>query len=109
MLIICSECGKEYSDQAKSCPHCGAITSQNRYISNNNSGINYSYQNKTHTNNDINGTNGSGCAVVLIVIIALVLGFIGFKLFFGGLGLLGLDKDSMKSTFKDAWEFEFWE
>ena len=33
MLIICSECGKEYSDQAKSCPHCGAITSQNKYIS----------------------------------------------------------------------------
>lgn len=35
MLIICSECGKEYSDQANSCPHCGAITSQNRYIPNN--------------------------------------------------------------------------
>lgn len=35
MLIICSECGKEYSDQAKSCPHCGAITSRNKYISNN--------------------------------------------------------------------------
>lgn len=35
MLIICSECGKEYSDQAKSCPHCGAKTSQNRYISSN--------------------------------------------------------------------------
>lgn len=35
MLIICSECGKEYSDQAKSCPHCGAITYQNRYISSN--------------------------------------------------------------------------
>lgn len=35
MLIICSECGKEYSDQAKSCSHCGAITSQNKYISNN--------------------------------------------------------------------------
>ena len=35
MLIICSECGKEYSDQAKRCPHCGAITSQNRYIPDN--------------------------------------------------------------------------
>ena len=34
MLIICSECGKEYSDQAKSCPHCGAITANNRYIYN---------------------------------------------------------------------------
>lgn len=35
MLIICSECGKEYSDQAKTCPNCGAITAQNKYISNN--------------------------------------------------------------------------
>lgn len=35
MLIICSECGKEYSDQANTCPHCGAITAKNRYISNN--------------------------------------------------------------------------
>ena len=35
MLIICSECSKEYSDQAKNCPHCGAITSQNRYIPSN--------------------------------------------------------------------------
>lgn len=50
MLIICSECGKEYSDQAKSCPHCGAMTSQNRYISSNmkgsyNRNIDYSNQN----------------------------------------------------------------
>lgn len=22
-LIICKECGKEISDQAESCPHCG--------------------------------------------------------------------------------------
>lgn len=48
MIIICSECGKEYSDQANTCPHCGAITSQNRYISNNIQGtnscnINHSY------------------------------------------------------------------
>ena len=110
MLIICSECGKEYSDQAKSCPHCGAITSQNRYISNNmrgsyNRNINYASQ-----YNNINGTNGSGCGVVLVIIIALILGFIGFKLFFGGLGQLGLDKDSMKSTFKDIWEDNsFWD
>ena len=107
MLIICSECGKEYSDQAKSCPHCGAITSQNRYISNNMSGsynrnINYPSQ-----NNNINGTNGSGCGVVLVIIIALILGFIGFKLFFGSLSLLGLDKDTMESTFKDAWDEDF--
>jgi len=104
MLIICSECGKEYSDQAKSCPHCGAITSQNRYISGNMTRRNNPYQ------NNINGTNGSGCSVVLVLIISLILGFIGFKLFFGGLGKLGLDKDTMKSTFKDIWEEDsFWD
>ena len=71
MLIICSECGKEYSDQAKSCPHCGAITSQNRYISNN------SYQNKTYANNGINkNTSGSGCSAVLAIILLLGLFFI---------------------------------
>lgn len=103
MLIICSECGKEYSDQAKNCPHCGAITAQNKYISSNMTGRNNIYQ------NNINGTNGSGCGVVLVLIIALILGFIGFKLFFGGLGKLGLDKDTMESTFKDIWEEDsFW-
>jgi hypothetical protein len=24
MMITCTECGKEYSDQAKACVHCGA-------------------------------------------------------------------------------------
>lgn len=101
MLIICSECGKEYSDQAKTCPHCGAITSQNRYISSNKGSINRSYP-----NNNIGGTNGGGC---LTIVILLILFFIGFKLFFGSLGLLGLDKDTMKSTFKEAWDFKFWD
>lgn len=101
MLIICSECGKEYSDQAKTCPHCGAITSQNKYISNNIGGRNSNYSSQS------NNINGSGCGTVLVIIIALILGFIGFKLFFGALSLLGLDKDTMESTFKDAWEQDF--
>ncbi len=100
MLIICSECGKEYSDQAKSCPHCGAITSQNRYISSNMTGRNNMYQ------NNMNGTNGGGCGVVLVIIIALI---VGFKLFFGSLGKLGLDKNTVTSTFEDIWEEDsFW-
>lgn len=104
MLIICSECGKEYSDQAKNCPHCGAITSRNRYISNNIIGRNTPYQ------NNINGTNSSGCAVVLVFIISLIMCFICLKLLFGGLGKIGLDKDTMESTFKDAWEDDsFWD
>lgn len=107
MLIICSECGKEYSDQAKSCPHCGAITSQNRYISNNIRGRNINYPSQS---NNINGTNVSGCGAVLIIIIALIGGFICLKLLFGFLGQIGLDKDTMESTFKNAWEEDsFWD
>lgn len=101
MLIICSECGKEYSDQAKSCPHCGAITSQNRYISKNII-TNNGYQNKMHTNN----ANGSGCGAVLAIILLLGLFFIGYKLFFGALGELGIEKDDITSSFKDVWEHD---
>lgn len=25
-LILCKECGKQYSDQAPACPHCGCPT-----------------------------------------------------------------------------------
>ncbi len=102
MLIICSECGKEYSDQAKNCPHCGAITSQNRYISNNNN-----YQNKIYANNDINqNTSSSGCGAVLAIILLLGLFFIGYKLFFGALGELGIEKDDIKSSIEDAWNHD---
>ena len=27
-LIKCQECGKEISDKATSCPHCGAVTNE---------------------------------------------------------------------------------
>ncbi len=63
MLIICSECGKEYSDQAKSCPNCGAITSKNRYISNN--------IGRQNINN--NSNEGSGIVKILLIIIAIAI------------------------------------
>ena len=31
-LIICPECGKEYSDTAKSCPNCGYIEYEDEHI-----------------------------------------------------------------------------
>lgn len=30
-LIKCPECGKEYSDTAASCPHCGYTTNTQKY------------------------------------------------------------------------------
>ena len=102
MLIICSKCGKEYSNQAKSCPHCGTITSQNRYISNNNN-----YQDKMHANNGINkSTGGSSCGAILAIVLLLGLFFIGYKLFFGALGELGIEKDDIKSSLEDAWNHD---
>lgn len=103
MLIICSECGKEYSDQAKSCPHCGAITSENRYISGNIKGRNNNY---SYPNNNIKGTTGNGCGAVLVIIFALIIGFIGYKLFFGALGELGIEKEDIKSSLKNSWEHD---
>lgn len=37
-LIICKECGKEVSDQAKSCPNCGYVFPQQQYTQPYNSG-----------------------------------------------------------------------
>lgn len=71
MLIICSECGKEYSDQAKSCPHCGAITSKNRYISNNRGG---SYNRNTDYSNQDNNI-----VVKLFLAILIIAGFCFFS------------------------------
>ena len=31
-LIKCSECGKEISDTAKTCPHCGTITEHQKEL-----------------------------------------------------------------------------
>lgn len=54
-LIICMECGKEYSDKASACPNCGCPTDENisdinsGYDSTDNSGYRYS---ETDTNMD---------------------------------------------------------
>ena len=68
MLIICSECGKEYSDQAKSCPHCGALTSQNRYIPNN------MKRNYTQENNKGVAIAGYALGIISIVFGAIAIG-----------------------------------
>lgn len=96
MLIICSECGKEYSDQAKSCPHCGAITSQNRYISNSmrgnyNRNIDYSNQN-----------NNIGAKLILAFFIIAGLLFFWSKIgFFDIIGnVIGSGTPSPDGTYK---------
>ena len=94
MLIICSECGKEYSDQAKRCPHCGAITSQNRYISSNRGNIN--------RNNDYsNSSNNMVVKLFLAIIIIAGLIFIWWKIgFFDIIGdMIGSSKPSPDGTY----------
>ena len=46
MKIICSECGKEYSDEEKNCIYCGAKTANNRYINNNVNRYSYTHNTK---------------------------------------------------------------
>lgn len=50
MKIICSECGKEYSDKEKYCIHCGARTADNRYINNNVNRYNYNHNGSSKRN-----------------------------------------------------------
>lgn len=92
MLIICSECGKEYSDQAKSCPHCGAITSQNRYISSNMSGNNNRNINYSNQNNNI------GVKLILAFFIIAGLLFFWFKI--GVFDIIGGGEPSPDGTYK---------
>lgn len=96
MLIICSECGKEYSDQAKSCPHCGAITSQNRYISSNMSGNNNRNINYSNQNNNI------GVKLILAFFIIAGLLFFWSKIgFFDIIGnIIGSGTPSPDGTYK---------
>lgn len=63
-LIKCGECGKEFSDKANACPHCGCPISK-----------------ETNTNIDNKSAKKSiivlGCVVVAIIVIVFVTG--GFK------------------------------
>ena len=95
MLIICSECGKEYSDQAKSCPHCGAITAKNRYISNNING-NYVQENNK-------GLAIAGYAIGIITIFFFpILGIL--SIIFGAIAI-GTNENN-ESWNKAIWQYE---
>ncbi|MDD5207245.1 MAG: zinc ribbon domain-containing protein [Desulfobacterales bacterium] len=59
-LIQCAECGKEISDKAASCPHCGAPTQHGEVAD------------KKARRARRGNIQGAGC---LLMIIALVLGF----------------------------------
>lgn len=63
MKIICSECGKEYSDEEKYCIYCGAKTADNRYINNNVNRYNH------NTNNTGIGILQLALAIGIIIII----------------------------------------
>lgn len=95
MLIICSECGKEYSDQAKSCPHCGAITAQNKYIPNN------SKKNYTQENNK--GLAIAGFAIGIVTIFFFpILGIL--SIVFGSIAI-GTNENN-ESWNKALWQYE---
>lgn len=103
MLIICSECGKEYSDQAKTCPHCGAITSQNRYISNNvRGGNNHSYQNNIIQENNM-GLAITGFVIGIVsLFIFPILGLLSLVL-----GAIVIEKnENGESWNKAVWKYE---
>lgn len=107
MIIICSECGKEYSDQANTCPHCGAITSQNRYISNNIQGTNSCNFNHSYQNNIIQ-ENNMGLAITgfVIGIVSLfifpILGLLSLVL-----GAIVIEKnENGESWNKAVWKYE---
>lgn len=95
MLIICSECGKEYSDQAKTCPHCGAMTSQNKYISNN------AKRNYIQENNK--GLAIAGYAIGIITIFFLpILGIL--SIIFGAIAI-GTNENN-ESWNKAVWQYQ---
>lgn len=95
MLIICSECGKEYSDQAKNCPHCGAMTSQNRYISNN--------EKRNYIQENNKGLAIAGYAIGIITIFFLpILGIL--SIIFGAIAI-GTNENN-ESWNKAIWQYE---
>lgn len=66
MIIQCKECGKDISDQAATCPHCGCPSERQE-----------EFQELQETNAK---SNRIGCAIVGIII-----AIIGFALMFGGI------------------------
>lgn len=68
-MIKCSECGNEISDQAMTCPNCGAATI---------AGNKHKKEEKKAKNNQRANTQGCGCLLIILG------GIIGF--FTGGLG-----------------------
>lgn len=95
MLIICSECGKEYSNQAKSCPHCGAITAQNKYISNSTT------RNYTQENNKGLAIAGYALGIISIFIFP-ILGIL--SIIFGAI-TIGTNENN-ESWNKAIWQYE---
>ena len=95
MLIICSECGKEYSDQAKSCPHCGAITAKNRYIQG------YARRNYSQENNK--GLAIAGFAVGVISLFFLPILEI-LTIIFGAIAI-GTNENN-ESWNKSVWQYK---
>ena len=95
MLIICSECGKEYSDQAKNCPHCGAITAQNKYIPNN------TKRNYAQENNKGLAIAGYALGIISIFIFP-ILGIL--SIIFGAI-TIGTNENN-ESWNKAIWQYE---
>ena len=75
-LMNCTECGKEISDKAASCPHCGAPTKWGQK------------ETKKERRKRRGNVQGAGC---LLIILAIILGLtvigIPFAVFLGIVGL----------------------
>lgn len=95
MLIICDECGKEYSDQAKNCPHCGANIAQNKYASNN------TRRNYTQENNKGLAIAGYALGIISIFIFP-ILGIL--SIIFGAIAI-GTNENT-ESWNKAVWKYE---
>lgn len=95
MLIICSECGREYSDQAENCPFCGAPTSQNRYIQNN------AKRNYTQENNKGLAIAGFALGIISLFIFP-ILGIL--SIIFGAI-VIGTNENN-ESWNKSIWKYE---
>lgn len=78
-LITCDECRKEISEEAATCPHCGAPTKYGKK------------QSKKERRNKRGNIQGAGC---LLIILAFILGItvVGapFAIFIGIVGLVVL-------------------